>query len=81
MEIGVDDDADAGDLVNYNKLLVCQFLCSLAPAGIYRNWKIVIFHLGLWRREYATDKVLLGIKFFKTSWSSYDDKLCRTAQI
>lgn len=47
LEIGVDYDADAGDLVNYNKLLVCQFLCSLAPAGIYRNWKIVIFHLGL----------------------------------
>ena len=42
----LDYDADAGDLVNYNKLPVCQFLCSLAPAGTYRNWKIVIFHLG-----------------------------------
>ena len=55
LEVGVDYDADAGDLVNYNKLLVCQFLCSLAPAGIYRNWKIVIFHLG--EGDYAIDKV------------------------
>ena len=31
LEIGVDyDAADAGDLVNYNKLLVCQFFAVLA---------------------------------------------------
>ena len=47
----VDYDAGDGDLVNYNKLLVCQFLCTLAPAGIYRNWKIVIFHLVERRQE------------------------------
>ena len=36
LEIGVDyNAADAGDLVNYNKLLVCQFYAVfLAPAGI-----------------------------------------------
>ena len=55
----IDYGADDGDLVNYNKLLVCQFLCSLAPAGIYRNWKIVILHLRerRGRGEYAIDKV------------------------
>ena len=55
LEIGGDYDADAGSLVDYNKLLVCQFLCSLAPVGIYRNWKIVILHLGEERIcQYAT---------------------------
>ena len=40
----------------------CLFVSFYAaPAGIYRNWKIVIFHL----REYAIDKVTPRLKFLK----------------